>query len=106
MRTDEPFARAVITAAAITGAILMSAPGAQGAPKSQVQTDCEKAGGNYVLNSASSESCCFEEALDDEDHHCKEYIAGEYVGVSRVVDFGSEPGAPQLVPPSVLRPNR
>jgi hypothetical protein len=107
MRTPEPLVGAVLAAAALSGAILLSASDAHAAPKkTQVQLDCEEAGGKYVRNSPSSESCCFEEALDDENHHCKEFIAGEYVGVSRDVTVGPGPAVAQLDPLWVPRAGR
>jgi hypothetical protein len=75
---------AVLAAATVAGAMLLSA-GAAHADKSQVQIDCEKAGGSYTQNSTSSESCCFHETVDSAGHHCKEYLSGEYVGNSILV---------------------
>ena len=77
---------AVLAAATVAGAMLLSAGVAHAdKPKSDVQIDCEKAGGTYTQNSTSSESCCFHETIDSDGHHCKEYISGEHVGNSILV---------------------
>jgi hypothetical protein len=73
---------AILAPAVVVGTMLLAAPTAF-ADKSQVQIDCEKAGGTYTQNSASSETCCFKTPVDNNGHYCKEYIAGEFVGVSR-----------------------
>lgn len=75
---------AMLGAATIAGAMLLSA-GVAHADKSQVQIDCEKAGGTYSQSSTSSETCCFHETIDSDGHHCKEYISGEHVGNSITV---------------------
>jgi hypothetical protein len=74
------FAGVTIAVGAIAAGLVLSAPVAH-AGESDVETWCTGwRDGTYHKDSNGVETCCFEEAIDADGHHCEVYVAGERVG--------------------------
>ena len=107
--TKRSLVAAVIAAGGVAAALLLSGPAAHADGKSQVQIDCEKAGGTYTATTSSVESCCFKEAVNDAGQHCKIYVLGELSGYGRELDPThptTKPGRVAQLPAGSLNTNR
>jgi hypothetical protein len=75
---------AVVAAGGIAATMFLGTAVANADAPAAGRGPCEAAGGTYSQTSAGVESCCFQEAINSQGHHCYVYVAGVLSGTNFV----------------------